>query len=92
MHAEEREHVAGKPQIHSVQVLMHQCIEQHSCSDIPCSLAVQVPENSQVFQLVVRGVLERTLGIPTAASDVIGAQWPLRIWPVTEAGGCWGEL
>ena len=54
---------------------------------IPCSLAVQIPEDCHILQLVVRSVLVGTLDIPAAAPDVIGAKRPMRIKPVAEAGG-----
>lgn len=50
----------------------------------PDCLAVQVPQHSHILQLVVRSVLILTLGIPAAASDVVGAQWPVGVKAVGE--------
>lgn len=47
---------------------------------------MQVAQHSNILQLVVRGMLELALGIPAAASDVIGAEGPMGVQPMGEGG------
>lgn len=58
------------------------------CDAVPGSLTVQISEQSHIFQLIVRSMLVWALGIPAAASDVIGAKGPMGIQLVTEGSGC----